>query len=83
MFTRGFWFQGLVRSGTTLINFHPGVVNTKLLKAGWGPQGIDVEKATDTYELATREKFGSPGDFPKYYAGLEAVEPDILARNEI
>jgi hypothetical protein len=30
---------------TTLINMDPGTVNTKMLLAGWGECGIDVEHA--------------------------------------
>ena len=34
----------------------PGTVNTKMLLAGWGPCGIDVESALDETWLCTNEK---------------------------
>ncbi len=35
-------------TGTTVNALHPGVINTKLLKAGWGGIGADVEKGAET-----------------------------------
>ena len=57
MMSRGFRYSGLLKDDMTLINMDPGTVNTKMLLAGWGACGIDVDKATDTYHLATEEKF--------------------------
>ena len=48
----------------------PGTVNTKMLIAGWGACGIDIEDATDTYELATEQTFSNEGNLPKYYVSL-------------
>ena len=50
---------------------HPGTVNTKLLDAGWGAYGMKVAEATDTFYLATEERFTDPGEWPKYYRKLE------------
>jgi len=36
-----------------VVSCDPGTVNTKMLLAGWGPCGIDVEDATDEYVLST------------------------------
>eukprot|EP00986_Skeletonema_menzelii_P013751 scaffold8341_cov135-Skeletonema_menzelii.AAC.1 len=39
------------------LTMDPGTVNTKMLLAGWGPCGIPVSKANNTYKLATGEKY--------------------------
>ena len=49
----------------------PGTVNTKMLLAGWGPCGIDIEQATDTFQLATDPKFENSDGMPKYYCSLQ------------
>ena len=78
MFTRAFRHLNLTGSGstgTTLINMDPGTVNTKMLLAGWGKCGIDVDEATDTFRLATEDQFANPSDVPKYYVGLKETHP--------
>ena len=67
MFTRAFRLLSMAPEETTLINMDPGTVNTKMLLAGWGECGIDVEQATDTFRLATRPIFANPDGMPKYY----------------
>jgi len=53
-------------SQTTLLNnmrriqcltMDPGTVNTKMLLAGWGPCGISLKEANNTYKLATGEEY--------------------------
>lgn len=39
------------------LTMDPGTVNTKMLLAGWGPCGIDVHSADNTYKLATSDTF--------------------------
>ena len=50
----------------------PGTVNTKMLIAGWGPCGIDVEEATEEFELVHNLERGRHG---KYFVGLKATRP--------
>ena len=45
----------------------PGTVNTKMLLSGWGRCGIEVEDATDEYNLATSEF--DPSAQGNYYVG--------------
>ena len=40
------------------LTMDPGTVNTKMLLAGWGPCGIEVTSANNTYKLATSEDYG-------------------------
>ena len=49
----------------------PGTVNTKMLIDNWGQCGIDIDEASDTFELATNEKYSNPGNLPKYYVDLK------------
>lgn len=39
------------------LTMDPGTVNTKMLLSGWGPCGIDVETADNTYNLATSDNY--------------------------
>lgn len=39
------------------LTMDPGTVNTKMLLAGWGPCGISVRNANNTYKLATDESY--------------------------
>eukprot|EP00578_Thalassiosira_sp_NH16_P024703 CAMPEP_0181095618 /NCGR_PEP_ID=MMETSP1071-20121207/10607_1 /TAXON_ID=35127 /ORGANISM="Thalassiosira sp., Strain NH16" /LENGTH=332 /DNA_ID=CAMNT_0023177995 /DNA_START=21 /DNA_END=1019 /DNA_ORIENTATION=+ len=39
------------------LTMDPGTVNTKMLLAGWGPCGIPVKKANNTYKLASLEEY--------------------------
>ena len=82
MFTRGFRLNGLAKSGTTLINMDPGTVNTKMLLAGWGACGIPVSEATDTFKLATEDKFANHDGLPKYYVSCEEIHPTPQASND-
>jgi hypothetical protein len=75
MMSRGFNHCGVLPQQTTLINMDPGTVNTKMLLNGWGPCGIDVEDATDTYFLATDNKYTNEGGLPKYYVYLKEQNP--------
>ena len=49
---------------------HPGTVDTKMLRDGWGNFGTKVEDATDTFYLATDERYENPGAWPLYYRYL-------------
>ena len=75
MLTRAIRLHGVVKQGTTLINMDPGTVNTKMLLAGWGSCGIKVEQATDTFKLATEDRFSDPIGLPKYYTNLKSKNP--------
>ena len=79
MFTKAFRILNITSnekvSGPTLINMDPGTVNTKMLLASYGPCGIQVEDALDTFKLATDEKFINPTGIPKYYVGLTPYQP--------
>ena len=44
------------------LTMDPGTVNTKMLLAGWGPCGIPVSKANNTYKLATGEEYAWGND---------------------
>ena len=87
MMSRGFRYSGLLKDDMTLINMDPGTVNTKMLLAGWGACGIDVDQATDTYCLATEDRFvnqkieGQSDGVPKYYCSLNERQPTPLARD--
>ena len=50
-----------------MISCDPGTVNTKMLLAGWGYCGIEVEDANDEFDLATRDE--SQLQHGKYYVG--------------
>ena len=39
------------------LTMDPGTVNTKMLLAGWGPCGIPVKSANNTYKLATGKEY--------------------------
>ena len=39
------------------LTMDPGTVNTKMLLAGWGPCGIPVSKANNTYKLAVSDDY--------------------------
>ena len=86
MATRGFYYDKEWRiklsPNTCLINMDPGTVNTKMLLAGWGACGIPINKATDTFHLATDDVFYKPNSEPKYYVGLRERNPTPLCRDE-
>lgn len=48
-----------------VLSCDPGTVNTKMLLAGWGRCGIDIEDANDEYYLTT--KSFDPNDHGKYF----------------
>ena len=52
----------------------PGTVNTKMLLAGWGACGIEVEEATDEFELV-REL--DPARHGQYFVGLQAARAHV------
>ena len=58
-----------------MINYDPGTVNTKLLKAGYGLCGINVNKALNTFKIATEKTYRLPGKQPKYYVDLYDINP--------
>ena len=49
------------------LTMDPGTVNTKMLLAGWGPCGIPVKQADNTYRLAT--EYGAQQDSGTYHFG--------------
>lgn len=53
------------------LTMDPGTVNTKMLLAGWGPCGIPVEKANNTYKLASGAEyaFGESAKSGSYHFG--------------
>ncbi len=48
--------KGFGRSRITCNSLDPGTVNTKMLLAGWGPCGIDVDRALDETWLCTSQE---------------------------
>jgi len=58
----------------TVMSCDPGTVNTKMLLAGWGPCGIDIEDANNEYDLATKEL--GEDDHGQYFFGRR-VHPDV------
>ncbi len=74
MFTRGLFLEGIIPPTTTALTLHPGVVNTKLLFQGWGPFGIPLKDATDTYWLCYDQRYDNPGEMPLYYSGLRQTK---------
>ena len=59
--------QGLAPSTITCNCLDPGTVNTKMLLAGWGPMGIDVEDALDETWLCTSDEVeGMTGKYFTY-----------------
>jgi len=53
MMNTGFYYKGMIPSDTTMLAFHPGVYNTKMLLGAYGKVGVEVEEANPTFELAT------------------------------
>jgi len=75
MMNTGFYYKGMIPSDTTMLAFHPGVYNTKMLLGAYGKVGVDVEEANPTFELATDQKFAASGELPKYYAKTTVRKP--------
>ena len=67
MSSRGFYYSGDLPKDTTLIDFHPGIVNTMHLEKAFGKVGVDIEECDSTFRLATEDQFSNPGQLPKYY----------------
>ena len=82
MMSRGLFLNGIIPATTTTINMDPGTVNTKMLLAGWGACGINVEDASDTFNLATDPKFERPGEKATYYVGMHETNPTPQACND-
>jgi NAD(P)-dependent dehydrogenase (short-subunit alcohol dehydrogenase family) len=66
--------------GLTANCLHPGVVNTKLLRAGWGSGGVDLEAgaATSVYLASAPEVEGVTG---RYFVNRREAEPSPLAHD--
>ena len=47
----------MIKQNTTLINFTPGMVNTKMLMEGFGAIGRSLENSNDTYDLTIIDKY--------------------------
>ena len=70
-------------SNITVNCLHPGVINTKLLRAGWGGGGASVEQGakTSVYLAVSDEVSGKTGN---YYMNMKAVRShDITYNKEI
>lgn len=80
MMSRGLFHLGKLPAHSTLINMDPGTVNTKMLLAGWGACGIEVEEASDTFRLATEDQFENPAALPQYYVSLRPRNPTKQAQ---
>ncbi len=67
-------------SGVTVNALHPGVVGTKLLRAGWGMGGISTEQGakTSVYLAESPEVTGVTG---RYFVDSHQAEPTPFARD--
>jgi NAD(P)-dependent dehydrogenase (short-subunit alcohol dehydrogenase family) len=71
----------LAGSGVTANCLHPGVIDTKLLHAGFNIKGASVESGAETsVYLATSEKV--EGISGKYFVNCRDTSPSRTARNE-
>lgn len=75
LMSRGWYHAGDLPAQTTMIDFHPGVVNTKQLLSAFGDVGMDIEQTDSTFLLATDEKYDNPGQLPKYYIETKEADP--------
>lgn len=82
MASRGFYYSGHLPKETTIIDFHPGIVNTNNLLKAFGKVGIDIELCDSTFKLATEEQFANPGNLPKYYEETKEMDPAEQACDE-
>ena len=55
----------ITANDSLVLSCDPGTVNTKMLIAGWGKCGIDVENANDEFYLTTKQF--DPNDHGKYF----------------
>jgi NAD(P)-dependent dehydrogenase (short-subunit alcohol dehydrogenase family) len=73
--------QRLAGSGTTANCLHPGVIDTKLLRSGFGIGGASVVKGARTsVHLATAAEVS--GISGRYFIDCRAVKPSATARDE-
>lgn len=68
-------------TGVTVNALHPGVIDTKLLRAGWGIEGAPVEQGarTSVHLAASAEVAGVSG---KYFEECREAKPSREARND-
>ena len=61
-----------------MLSCDPGTVNTKMLLAGWGACGIDVDAANDEFVL-THTRAWSAREHGTYFVNCEVIrcEPDV------
>jgi NAD(P)-dependent dehydrogenase (short-subunit alcohol dehydrogenase family) len=80
LFTRSL-AQRLEGTGVTANALHPGVIGTKLLRAGFGMGGAPLEQGarTSIYLATSREVDGVSG---KYFVDCRAVTPSREARDD-
>lgn len=71
----------LAGSSVTVNALHPGVIDTKLLRKGWGSAGADVEEGarTSIYLATSPEAEGVSG---KYFSRMREQSPSDLAQDE-
>jgi NAD(P)-dependent dehydrogenase (short-subunit alcohol dehydrogenase family) len=67
--------------GITVNSLHPGVIDTKLLRKGWGAMGGSLEEgaATPVYMACSEEMEGLTG---KYFSNQKESAPNPIAMNE-
>lgn len=67
--------------GITVNCLHPGVINTKILKEGWGAFGADVKKGADNilYAVESEEAEQISG---AYFMDKKAIAPAQIAFDE-
>ena len=61
MLSKAFYHLQMIKQNTTLINFTPGMVNTKMLISGFGAIGKSLENSNDTYDLIIDEQYLNDG----------------------
>ena len=80
LFTRALASR-LANSGVTANCLHPGVIDTKLLHAGFDIKGAPVQRGAETsVYLATSEKVANVSG--KYFVNCRETSPSRSARNE-
>jgi len=73
--------ERIMKKGVTANCLHPGVIATKLLHAGWGPFGADVETGAETSVfLATSENVKNVTG--KYFVNKTPTMPASIAFDE-
>ena len=61
MLSKAFYHLQMIKQNTTLINFTPGMVNTKMLISGFGAIGKPLENSNDTYDLIIDDQYLNDG----------------------